>query len=74
MIASIGWIGNIFFILGVYALGNKKTIGFYSNSVANLLYAWQSILMNNIPLFWLSLGLILLNIKGIYEWRNNNDR
>lgn len=68
---TLGWIGNIFFIYGVYALGKKQTRGFYFNAFANLLYAWQSVLMNNIPLFWLSIGLIVLNLKGIYEWSNS---
>jgi len=68
IIPIIGWIGNVFFIFGVYALGEKQIIGFYANSIANLLYIWQSILMNNSSLLWLSIGLIILNIKGIYQW------
>ena len=65
----LGWIGNILFICGVYALGKKNVNGFYSNAVANLLYAWQSIIMNNPALFWLSIGLMILNLKGIYSWK-----
>ncbi|MHA2012755.1 MAG: hypothetical protein ACTSWG_10350 [Candidatus Helarchaeota archaeon] len=65
----LGWIANIFFIYGVWAIGIKKIEGFYANIIANLLYAIQSIIMNNTALFWLSIGLILLNMKGIYEWR-----
>jgi len=64
-----GWTGNIFFAYGVYALGNKKIIGFYCNSIANLMYVFQSIIMDNRSLFWLSIILIILNIKGIIEWR-----
>ena len=68
MIELLGWLGNLFFIYGVYKLGKKAVIGFYANSLANLLYAGQSIIMSNSPLLWLSIGLLILNIKGIYEW------
>ena len=71
MTEILGWISNLFFIYGVYAIGKRNIYGFYSNSIANLLYAWQSILMNNSALFWLSIGLIVLNLKGIYEWRKD---
>ena len=65
---SLGWIGNVFFILGVYMLGDKNIKGFYLNTIANILYAYQSILMQNQALLWLSVGLAILNIKGIYQW------
>ena len=68
----LGWIANIFFVYGVYAIGKKNVHGFYSNSIANLLYAFQSIYMANHALFWLSLLLIALNLKGIYEWQFKN--
>ena len=64
----LGWVGTILFIYGVWAVGVKRIDGFYANAMANLMYVGQSILMNNWPLFWLSIGLIILNIKGVYEW------
>ena len=69
---SLGWIGNVFFILGVYMLGDKNIKGFYLNTIANMLYVYQSILMNNQALLWLSIGLAILNIKGIYQWRKKS--
>ena len=69
----LGWIGNIFFILGVYMLGDKNIKGFYLNTIANILYIYQSILMHNPALLWLSIGLAILNIKGIYQWIKYND-
>lgn len=74
ILGILGWISNIFFIYGVWAVGKKNVHGFYANSIANLLYAWQSILMDNHPLFWLSILLILLNLKGIYEWQFKNNK
>lgn len=75
MLESIlGWIGNILFIYGVYALGKKRIIGFYANTFANLLYFAQAIIMNNNPLIWLSIGLGYLNVKGIIEWRKDEKK
>jgi len=64
----LGWIGNVFFLWGVYALGKKDIKGFYSNIIGNVMYAIQSILMINISLLILCIGLVILNIKGILEW------
>lgn len=69
----LGWGANIFFIYGVYALGKKNIKGFYLNCIANLLYVVQSYLMDNSALLWLSLGLIILNIKGIINWSKENE-
>lgn len=65
----LGWVANVFFLYGVYALGCKKSIGFYSNSLGNVLYAVQAVMLLNSALFWLSIGLTILNIKGIIQWR-----
>ena len=70
----LGWIGNILFIHGVYSLGKKKIIGFYSCAVANTLYLIQAVIMSNNPLMWLSVGLAILNIKGIIEWRKDEKK
>jgi len=64
----LGWIGNVFFLWGVYALGKKDIKGFHSNIIGNVLYAVQAILMNNMSLLILCIGLVILNIKGILEW------
>lgn len=70
----LGWIGNALFFSGVYALGKKNAMGFYFNAIANLLYAIQSVRMNNISLFWLSLGLMVLNLIGVIRWANLGDK
>lgn len=64
----IGWIGNIFFIYGVYALGIKRVHGFHCNTIGNIMYAIQGIMMQLPSLVALSLILIGLNVKGIIEW------
>lgn len=64
----LGWIGNILFIYGVYAIGIQQIDGFYSNILANICYIVQAKRMKNNSLFWLSILLVILNLKGIYEW------
>lgn len=64
----LGWAGNILFFIGVYSLGKKKIAGFYCNGSANFLYILQSIIMQNLSLFWLSVGLMVLNVVGIAQW------
>ena len=64
----IGWISNLFFIFGVYLIAKKNINGFYCNILGNLLYAIQSTICSNYSLFFLSLGLIGLNIYSVFEW------
>ena len=67
----LGWLANILFIYGVYALGKKNIIGFYANTLGNILYFIQAIILNNTPLWWLCTILALLNIQAIIKWRKN---
>lgn len=70
----IGWIANISFGYGVYSLGKKKIIGFYTCVIGNILYGIQAFIMSNSPLVWLSISLTILNIKGIIEWRKDEKK
>jgi len=65
---AIGWISNIFFVYGVWAVAKKKTVGFYCNLVGNVLYAIVAIMVNTPSLLWLSILLAGINIYGIYNW------
>lgn len=67
--AVLGWLGTGLFFYGVWALAKKNICGFWANGVANILYATQGILMKNWPLVACSVGLFLINIYGINEWR-----
>lgn len=69
----LGWIGTFLFFYGVWALGGKKISGFYVNSAGNILYAIQGMLMQNYPLVACSLGLLVMNIYGIYNWRTRHN-
>lgn len=69
----LGWVANAFFIYGVWVLGNKDIKGFYANTFANFLYICQSLIMHNLALLWLSIFLIGINIKGIYQWKKHGN-
>jgi hypothetical protein len=64
----LGWSANILFGIGAYGLANKKIYGFTTQAIANIFYVIQAILMENPSLLWLSLGLGLFNLYGIYMW------
>ena len=65
----LGWIGTALFFYGVWALARKNIWGFFANSLANILYMAQGILMKNWPLVACSIGLFIINIYGVREWR-----
>jgi len=68
MINFLGWSGNICFIFGAIWLARKNILGFYAQAIANIFYIIQSYILNNSSLLWLSVGLCLFNIYGIYKW------
>ncbi len=70
----LGWVSNCYFIFGLHRLSQQKKIGFFFNAVANLLYAFQSIILNNSSLYWLSLLLITMNVIAIVKWSRKNNK
>jgi hypothetical protein len=69
---TIGWLGNIFFLISGILLTKKNPIGWYGQFLANVLYVWQSILLNNPSLMWLSVILGLVNLYGVWEWNKKD--
>lgn len=70
----IGWIGNLFFVVGAILLTKKKRLGFYSNLIGNLTYIYFAILISKDSLLILSLFLVIVNIWGIYNWRTKKKK
>jgi len=68
----IGWGGTAFFIYGVWAIGDKKISGFYFNFLGNMAYLVQGFLVDLYSLVFLSFLLMLLNIRGVIQWRKND--
>jgi len=65
----IGWIGNIFFVLGAIAIAYKYRIGFILNGFANVLYVVVGILVPIVSLTVLSLILAIINLVGFLKWK-----
>ncbi len=72
MINLIGWIGNIFFLLGAVLLACKSILGWHCQVLGNMCYVVFAILMGveGISLFALSILLIVINIYGLKKWSN----
>jgi hypothetical protein len=72
MINLIGWLGNIFFILGAIFLAKKWILGWYCQILGNLCYVIYAIMLglDGISLCALSLLLIIINYYGLKKWRN----
>ena len=72
----LGWIGNVFFVLGSIFLAKKQPIpSLLCNLIANGFYVAMAILLQTSALLVLSVVLIGLNVWGIYTWnkaRNSN--
>lgn len=69
---TLGWFGNLCFILGAFYLAKKKISGFWYQIGGNIMYLIQGIIFNASSLWSISLGLILLNCWGIYTWTHMN--
>jgi len=68
LIHILGWIGNIGFVLGAFWIAKKNVNGFSVQILANGLYGWQAMVMDNYSLFCLSILLIVINAYGAYNW------
>lgn len=66
----LGWIGNIFFIVGVLLITRKNVKGFYFSFIGNTLYLAQGLILGITSVICLSLGLMFVNIYGIWNWGN----
>jgi hypothetical protein len=64
----VGWGGNVLFVYAAFAMTKKHISCFWANGWANVLYVVQSYFMSNWSLFWISVILIGINIKGIIDW------
>ena len=66
----IGWIGNIFYVVGAISIAFKRPIfGQSSNVIGGALYAVQGFLTGMTSLLAIELFLVIINILGVYNWR-----
>ena len=70
---SIGWIGNLFFLLGAIFLARRNICGFISNIFGNTLYLIQGAILGIKSLETISVILVIINIYGIFKWRQRSN-
>jgi len=71
----LGWIGNIFFVLGAFLLAKKRPIPCcITNIVGNGIYIIVGILLHITSLWSISIFLLFLAIYGIYTWSKNEKK
>jgi hypothetical protein len=66
----LGWAGNVCFVVGMILLARRCRWGFLGCAGGNYLYLVQSAMLDNVPLFILSIGLSLVNMYGLAHWSN----
>lgn len=72
MLNTIGWIGNVAFLLGAIFLAKKWISGWHMQILGNLCYIIFAVLLGfqeGFSLFILSLILIATNIFGLIQWK-----
>ena len=74
MIDFLGWIGNIFFILGACTLSNKNKTGFIYNAIANFIYIIFAVVLKTTSLAILSVVLVAINMRGFIYWRRKHGK
>ena len=68
----IGWLGNCNFLLGAYAMAQKRPVRFaWFNLVGNVCYSIQSTAYENWSLLALSVVLGVFNIVAIRRWHDH---
>jgi glucose uptake protein GlcU len=72
MLDLIGWVANVFFIVGAILISCQKIKGFYCNSIANFIYLIIGMKCYISSLFFISMVLISINIISIINWRKKD--
>lgn len=71
----LGWVGNIFFIIGSVLLAKKKPVPCcITNVVGNGIYIIVGFMQNLTSLWAISIFLLLLAIYGIYNWSKTDEK
>ena len=66
------WIGNVFYLVGVYLVAKKRVSGLVCNCVGCICYCISGFIIDSYAIIFLDVILFFLNIYGIYEWRKND--
>lgn len=65
---AIGWIANVFMILGSWNTGNKKRIGFLLIAIGEVLWIIASTLVGTSSMIFICFVFALLAIRNWFKW------
>lgn len=66
------WIGNIFLIIGLWMVGDKKRAGFIFSIIGESIYVYYSYQYKLWGLLFICIIFGLLAIRGWYKWGQEN--
>ena len=70
-IELIGWTGFLFIIFGYYLNAKKYSYCFFIWGVGNILFILYANLINSIPMFFMSIFTLGMNVYGYLQWNKN---
>jgi len=71
-IEILGWLGFLFIIFGYYLNSKKYIICFYLWGIGNITFAIYAYKIDSIPMLFMSLLTLGINVYGYIQWKNNN--
>jgi nicotinamide riboside transporter PnuC len=65
----IGWIGMIFYTLGIIFIAQKKYLGWWLALVGNIIYLGVGFMINMTSIIGINIIATGCSIYGLYKWR-----
>jgi len=68
MISILGWIGNVFIVIGLWKIGSKKRNAFLFSIVGELTWMIKSMWIHQYDLAFITMVFFLLAIRSYIKW------
>lgn len=66
----LGWIGNVFIIIGIVLIAYRLRLGFIASCVGNTLWLAKAVATNQYDLTTIQVIIVSLQIFSWWKWRN----
>jgi len=70
----LGWIGNIFILIGMWQVGNRWRHAFFFSIVGESFYVARSYYAQDWALFWICNIFLLMALRAWVKWGQDNAR
>ena len=70
-IELIGWIGFLFITYGYYLNAKRKSYCFHIWGIGNIVFVLYAALISSLPMLFMSVFTIGMNIYGLIQWNRN---